>query len=84
MCGQILIREPRMAEKSECLTIEQAMKEVKRSKGTFYTYLNYLEIQRHKFAFDRKSYITKFDLERIKKFIAENEGEQAKKQERGE
>ena len=71
-----------MADKSECLTIEQAMKEVKRSKGTFYTYLNYLEIQRHKFAFDRKSYITKRDLERIKQFIAENE--QQSKQEGGE
>lgn len=60
--------------KADCLTLDQAMKEVNRSRGTFYTYLNYLEIQRHKFPFDRKAYITKLDLERIRQFIAENEG----------
>ena len=84
MCGQTLAQEPFMAQisRDECLTIEQAMRETKCSRGTFYTYLNYLQIQRHKFPFDRRAYISKWDLERIKQFITENRGTQ--QQEAGE
>ena len=58
--------------KEDCVTVEKAIKEVKRSKGTFYNYMNYLDIQRHKFPFDRKAYILATDLVRIQKFVQSN------------
>jgi len=61
-------------EKADCLTMEQAMAEVGVSRGTFYPYLNYLNIQRHKFPFDRKAYILKCDVERVKQFMQKNRG----------
>lgn len=61
-------------EKKDCLTLDQAMKELGISKGTFYTYLNYLNVQRHKFAFDRRAYIHKNDLARLREFIKSNRG----------
>jgi ACT domain-containing protein len=74
MQGQTLAQEPLMAqiEKENCLTIDQAMSEVGVSRGTFYPYMNYLDIQRHKFPFDRRAYILKSDVERIKQFMREN------------
>lgn len=59
-------------DKGDCVTIEQALKEVNVSKATLYTYMNYLDVQRHKFPFDRKSYILKSDLLRIKEFMEGN------------
>lgn len=58
--------------KEDCLTIEQAATEVGCSKATLYNYMNILGIQRIKFPFDRRSYVTKADIERIKQFLEEN------------
>ncbi len=58
--------------KSDCIALDEAMQVVGVSKGTFYTYLNYLNIQRHKFPFDRRAYILRSDLTRIQEFIEEN------------
>ena len=58
--------------KDDCLTIEQAMSEVKCSKATLYNYMNFLGIQRQKFPYDRRAYILKSDVERIKQFVEEN------------
>jgi len=56
------------------MTIEQAITATGASKASLYNYMNYLGIQRHKFPFDRRSYILKTDIERIKQFIEENRG----------
>jgi len=58
--------------KEDCFTIEQAATEVGSSKATLYNYMNILGIQRIKFPFDRRSYVTKFDIERVKQFLEEN------------
>jgi ACT domain-containing protein len=58
--------------KQDCIAVENAMKQVNVSKGTFYNYMNYLDVQRHKFPFDRKAYILNSDLERIKEFVQGN------------
>jgi hypothetical protein len=74
--GQTFLLERTMSEltKADCISIEIAISEAGVSKGSFYTYMNALGVQRHKFPFDRKAYITKRDNERIKQFIAENRG----------
>jgi ACT domain-containing protein len=60
--------------KEDCLTLDQAREKLGISKGTFYTYLNYLNVQRHKFAFDRRAYIHRNDLARLQDFIRSNRG----------
>lgn len=56
------------------MTIKQATTAVGVSKASLYNYMNYLNIQRHKFPFDRRSYVLKSDIERIKQFVEENRG----------
>ena len=58
--------------KEECLTVDQAALELGISRATPYTHLNYLGVQRHKFPFDRRTYVLKTDIERVKQFIEEN------------
>ena len=60
-------------EKEDCLTIEQAEAAIGRSKATLYNYMNFLSIQRYKFPFDRRTYLLKSDVERIKRFVEENQ-----------
>ncbi len=60
--------------KDDCVTIEQAMSEVGCSRATLYNYMNFLGIQRQKFPFDRRAYILKSDVERIKQFVEGNRG----------
>lgn len=61
-------------QKEDCLTIEEAWKNLKKTKATLYNYMNILRVQRHRFPFDRKTYITKTDFERIKQFMKERKG----------
>lgn len=63
-----------MAEttKEDCMTIEQATTEVSVSKASLYNYMNFLGIQRQKFPFDRRSYLLKSDVVRIKQFVEAN------------
>lgn len=56
------------------MTIEQALTEVGCSKATLYNYMNFLGIQRQKFPFDRRAYVLKTDVERIKQFVEDNRG----------
>lgn len=58
--------------KEDCLTVDQAALELEISRASLYTHLNYLGIQRHKFPFDRRTYILKTDIERVRRFIEEN------------
>ncbi|QBD81773.1 hypothetical protein EPA93_39695 [Ktedonosporobacter rubrisoli] len=58
--------------KDDCLTIEQAVIAVGCSKASLYNYMNFLDIQRHKFPFDRRSYVLKADIEQIKQFVERN------------
>jgi hypothetical protein len=60
--------------KADCMTVEEAKDYLGCSKATLYTYMNVLGVQRHKFPFDRRSYILKSDIERIKQFMEENRG----------
>jgi hypothetical protein len=58
--------------KDDCMTIEQAMAGVGCSRATLYNYMNFLGIQRQKFPFDRRAYVLKNDVERIKQFVEDN------------
>ena len=60
------------ATKDDCMTIEQAMSEVKCSKASLYNYMNFLGIERQKFPFDRRAYVLKTDVEHIRRFVEEN------------
>ena len=60
--------------KDDCMTIEQATLAVGVSKASLYNYMNFLGIQRQKFPFDRRSYVSKSDVERIKQFVEDNRG----------
>lgn len=61
-----------MIDKKECVSLEYVVETIGRSRQTLYTYMNALGIQRHKFPFDRKTYILKADFQRIRDFVAEN------------
>jgi hypothetical protein len=56
------------------MTIEQATTAVGVSKASLYNYMNFLDIQRQKFPFDRRSYVSKSDVERLRQFVSENRG----------
>ncbi len=58
--------------KEDCLTVDQAALDLGISRATLYTHLNYLGIQRHKFPFDRRTYVLKVDIDRVRNFIKEN------------
>lgn len=76
MTEQTSYREPPMfmarVTKEDCLTIEQAADELEVSKATLYSYMNVLQVQKLRFPLDRKSYVTKSEIDRIKKFMEEN------------
>lgn len=75
MQGQTLVREKivyLMAKKEDCYSIDEAVAIVGISRQTLYTYMNVLGIQRSKFPFDRKSYVLKTDIERIKQLVEAN------------
>lgn len=76
MDTQILRQEAVVAvakiAREDCLTIDEARDSLKVSRAMIYNYLNFLAVQRHKFPFDRKTYILKLDVERIRQFIQEN------------
>lgn len=78
MTGQTFLKGPlrfmSQISKDDCITVDQAMKEANVSRGTFYNYMNYLNVQRHKFPFDRKAYILLRDLDRIRQFVKETRG----------
>jgi hypothetical protein len=74
MIGQTLMKQEPIVimakiSKDDCIPLEDAMKAIGKSKATLYNYMNALDIQRHKFAYDRKTYILKGDLDRLLKFI---------------
>lgn len=58
--------------KEDYLTVDQAALGLEISRATLYTHLNYLGIERHKFPFDRRTYVLKTDIERVKRFIEAN------------
>lgn len=75
---QTLLMEQVMSElkKSDCTSIERVQNEIGVVRSTLNSYLNALGIQRHKFPFDRKAYITNSDYNRLRQFIEENKSEE--------
>lgn len=71
---QNLIVEQLMGDlkKSDCISFENALKEVGVVKNTLNAYLNALGVAKHKFPLDKRVYITKSDFERVKQAIEEN------------
>lgn len=59
-------------KKTDCISMENALKDLGIVKNTLNSYMNALGIPKHKFPFDRRVYITLSDFERIKRFIEEN------------
>jgi len=71
---QNLIAEKLMGDlkKSDCISMENALKEAGVVKNTLNAYLNALGVPKHKFPLDKRVYITKSDFERVKQTIEEN------------
>jgi len=60
--------------KEDCLSINDAAASLGMSRGTLYSYMNMLQAQRLRFWNDKRTYISKVDIERIrKKKAGENE-----------
>ena len=59
-------------KKTECISVENALKELKVARNTLNSYINVLNVPKHKFPLDRKVYITIVDFERVKTLIEEN------------
>jgi ACT domain-containing protein len=70
-----IIHSMAKVEKKDCMDIESAVSAVGTSRQTLYNYLNALSIQRYRFPFDRKTYILRSDVERIKEVRAEASGD---------
>lgn len=62
-------------KKLDCISVERVQKNLGVVRTTLNSYLNALGIQRHKFPFDRKAYITIADYNRLKLFIEETRGD---------
>jgi hypothetical protein len=58
--------------KKDCISLEEAMKELGVVRNTFNVYLVALGIPKHKFPLDRRLFITKEDFSRLKRFLEEN------------
>jgi hypothetical protein len=71
---QNLIVEQLMGDlkKSDCISIENALKEVGVTRNTLNSYLNALGVAKHKFPLDKRVYITKAEFARVKQAIEEN------------
>jgi len=63
-------------KKTDCISVEKTLREIGVVRNTLNSYMNALGIQKHKFPFDRKVYITNYDYDRIKQFIKENKDEE--------
>ena len=63
-----------MPEKPDCCTVEEAMEELQVSKTKLYNDINYLGIQKIRFPFDRKTYILKSEVARIKEYMSKFRG----------
>jgi hypothetical protein len=55
-----------MPEDKEFLTLDEAAKAVGLKRPSLYYYLDRLKIKRHKFAYNRHTYIASKDVERIR------------------
>lgn len=62
-------------KKADCISMERVQNQLGVVRNTLNAYLNALGIQKHKFPFDRKVYITQRDFERLNLFIEESKGE---------
>ena len=62
-------------EKSNCIAIERVQNNLGVVRTTLNSYLNALGIQRHKFPFDRRAYITNADYNRLQQFVEETRGD---------
>ena len=74
MIGQTLVeRETVMimqqVTKADCLSIDDAAASLDTSRATLYSYMNMINAQRYRFRLDRKTYITKTDVERIRRLM---------------
>lgn len=61
-------------KKSDCVSVEAAIAELDVARNTLNAYMNVLNVPTHKFPLDRKAYISKTDLARVRKLIQENRG----------
>lgn len=61
-------------KKEDCLNIDEAKTRIGRTKQSLYNYMNMLGVQRYRFPYDRRTYISKVDVERIEKFMKESKG----------
>lgn len=59
-------------KKSDCISLENAQREIGIVRGTLNAYMSVLGVPRYKFPLDRRTYITKADFERIRQLYAEN------------
>ncbi len=60
--------------KDQCTSVEEASKILGVSSATLYNYMNILNVQRLRFGFDRRTYISNSELKRIQVFVKTNRG----------
>jgi ACT domain-containing protein len=60
--------------KEDCLSIDDAAANLEMSRSTLYAYMNMIDAQRLKFRKDKRTYIQKIDIERIRKLKDGEEG----------
>lgn len=58
--------------KSDCFSINDAAVYLSVKRGELYNHLNLLNIGRHRFPRDRKTYVLKTDVERIKQLLEQS------------
>lgn len=59
-------------EKEDCASVDEAANTLRISRATLYNYMNLLGVQRYRFPFNRRTYIMKDEVDRIRKFMQEN------------
>ncbi len=72
-----LVMEAAMSDlkKSDCISVIRAQQQLGIARNTLESYINVLNIVKHRFPLDTRAYITKSDFERVQQFKAEQEEE---------
>jgi hypothetical protein len=63
-------------KKADCISVQKVQDQLGVVRNTLNAYMNALGIQRHKFPFDSKAYITLTDYGRLRDFIEENRSDE--------
>lgn len=56
-------------DKADCISIQEAVRQLNTNRNRFYNYMNILRVPRYRYPLDKNTYILKSDFEKIKSLM---------------